>query len=62
MTSAVLSPAGVANLFAHLLLLALALITAGAALQRRTALIRLTLGGTACVWAWLQLRRQEEAA
>ncbi len=22
----------------------------------------LTLGGTACVWAWLQLRRQEEAA
>ncbi len=47
MTSAVLSPAGVANLFAHLLLLALALITAGAALQRRTALIRLTLGGTA---------------
>jgi chromate transporter len=22
----------------------------------------LTLGGTACVWAWWQLRRQEEAA
>lgn len=47
MTSAVLSPAGVANLFAHLLLLALALTTAGAALQRRTAVLRLILGGTA---------------
>ncbi len=44
MTSAVLSPAGVAILFAHLLLLGVALVLKGLALQQRTLGRRLAFG------------------
>src|SRR5205814_1398496 len=43
MTTAVLSPAGVAALFAHLLLLGLALVLQGLALQSRTRFRRVML-------------------
>ncbi len=49
MTSAVLSPAGVAVLFAHLLLVALALVCKGLALQQRGFARRLAFGLLAAI-------------
>ena len=51
MTSAVLSPAGAAFLFAHLLLLGAALALKGLALQQRALARRLVLGGLALAFA-----------